>query len=286
MVKCQGLVKYYRKTLAVDHLSFEVKKGEIFGLIGPNGAGKTTTIKMLLGLTRPTAGKIQIKSGIQIGYSPETPYFPGFLTAEEVLYFYGKLQRLKKTQLVKEISIILKKVNLIDYRTRKIQKFSKGMLQRLALAQALLGSPDLLILDEPAAGLDAKGRIEILNLIKELKEEGKTIILNSHILHDVEQVADRGIILNRGRLVTEWDFRQKMINLEISCTYDSDILEALKSIVKRITPTSNGFEVELLAREQIPDIAKMIIMGGGKIYELKETRNLEKIFLQALGGVR
>ncbi|WDV44599.1 ABC transporter ATP-binding protein [Clostridiaceae bacterium M8S5] len=204
MLKCEGLTKKYNKNIVVNNLSFHVREKEVFALLGSNGAGKTTTIKMILGLVKPTAGRIYRDEGVSIAYSPETPYFHGFLSAVEVMDFFSKLQRIPKRSKNNQIEIILKQVGLWDNREKKVRNYSKGMLQRLAIAQSLLGNPDILLLDEPSAGLDAVGRVHILNLIKELKEKGKTIILNSHILGDVQRVADRGIIIDKGKIMKEW----------------------------------------------------------------------------------
>lgn len=204
MLECKNIKKTYKKKCVVDNLSFRVEEGEVFALLGANGAGKTTTIKMILNLTRNDGGKIVKRNNISIGYSPDTPYFPQFLSGYEILEYYGKLQRISHKQLKKQISDLLLLVGLEEDKV-KVKNYSKGMLQRLALAQALLGEPELLILDEPTAGLDALGRIEIINIIHNLKEQGKTIIINSHILNDIERVCDRGIILHKGKLLREWN---------------------------------------------------------------------------------
>lgn len=204
MLECKELRKSYKKRQVVDDLSFEVKKGEAFALLGSNGAGKTTTIKMILGLVQKESGEINIDEGIHIGYSPETPYFPPFLTGKETLVYYAKIQKIPKSQVDAQVSELMEEVGLEDNKT-KVKYYSKGMLQRLALAQSLLGNPELLILDEPTAGLDALGRLEIMELIGTLKKQGKTVIINSHILNDIERVCDRGIIIKKGKLMGVWD---------------------------------------------------------------------------------
>ncbi len=201
MITCNNLVKYYDGTKVLDGLNFQVKEGEIFGLLGPNGAGKTTTIKVILGLTELDSGEVIKNSDIHIGYSPETPYFHPFLSAYEVMLFYAKIQKIPMEDAIKQTVDFLKTVGLESEMHKKVKKFSKGMLQRLAVAQALLGEPELLILDEPSSGLDALGRVEMKKMILKLKREGRTIILNSHILADVESVADRVMIIHKGRLL-------------------------------------------------------------------------------------
>ncbi|MDO5154980.1 MAG: ABC transporter ATP-binding protein [Eubacteriales bacterium] len=201
MIEIKNVVKKYGKRNVVDDISFKVKEGHLFALLGSNGAGKSTTIKMLLGLVKKTSGETKIADGKTIGYSPETPYFPPFFNGLEVIRYYGKLQGIQEPQLSEECETLLKMVGLhVDSQT-KVKSYSKGMLQRLALAQALLGNPDILILDEPCAGLDAMGRIEMLSLIEKMKEQGKTIIMNSHILSDMERVLDEGIIMKNGKIL-------------------------------------------------------------------------------------
>lgn len=204
MLECTNLTKSYKKKCVVNNLSFNVNKGEIFAFLGSNGAGKTTTIKMILGLVGIDSGKVKIAENIRIGYSPETPYFPPFLTGYEVLEYYAGIQKIAKAERKAEIPKLLETVGLENDKTR-VKNYSKGMLQRLALAQALLGNPDLLILDEPTAGLDALGRLEIMQLIEKLKNSGKTIIINSHILNDIERICDRGIIIKKGVQMGVWN---------------------------------------------------------------------------------
>lgn len=204
MIECVELVKSYKKKRVVDNLSFSVKKGEVFAFLGSNGAGKTTTIKMILGLSKIDSGTVKISDGICVGYSPETPYFPPFLTGMETLLYYAGIQNIPKANRRAEALRLLETVGLEDSKT-KVSRYSKGMLQRLALAQSLLGDPELLILDEPTAGLDALGRHDIIQLVTKLKSLGKTIIVNSHILNDIERICDRGIIIKNGRKMGEWN---------------------------------------------------------------------------------
>lgn len=200
MITISNLSKSYKGKKVVDNLSFTMKEGEVFALLGSNGAGKSTTIKMILDLVKKDSGEIMIPPNTVIGYSPETPYFPPFLTGMEVLSYYGALQKIPQKEQRETGKKLLALVGLEDDNA-KIRFYSKGMLQRLALAQALLGDPDALILDEPCAGLDAMGRIEMLNLIKGMKKMGKTILMNSHILNDMEKVCDEGIIMQKGKVM-------------------------------------------------------------------------------------
>ncbi|MCI8876645.1 MAG: ABC transporter ATP-binding protein [Lachnospiraceae bacterium] len=200
MITVTGLSKSYNGKKVVDDLSFTMKEGKLFALLGSNGAGKSTTIKMMLSLVKKDGGRIEIPEDALLGYSPETPYFPPFLTGMEVLLYYGVLQKIPREKLKVECGTLLHLVGLSEEKT-KIKFYSKGMLQRLALAQAMLGNPSILILDEPCAGLDAMGRIEMIELIMKLKTAGKTILMNSHILSDIEKVCDEGMIMQKGKVL-------------------------------------------------------------------------------------
>lgn len=200
MIEITNLSKTYKGRKVVDNLSFCMKEGQLFALLGSNGAGKSTTIKMILNLVKSDSGVIQVPDGAEIGYSPETPYFPPFLTGLEVLVYYAALQKVSRKEQKEDGKRLMALVGLENDKM-KIRYYSKGMLQRLALAQALIGNPSVLILDEPCAGLDAMGRMEMLELIGNLKREGKTILMNSHILNDMEKVCDEGIILQKGKVV-------------------------------------------------------------------------------------
>jgi len=190
-------------------ISFEVEQGEIFGYLGPNGAGKTTTLKCLLGLIFPEKGKIEIlgqphlsiAAKARIGYLPENPYFYDYLTAQEFLQFYSQLHLIKKSEQDTKIPALLKQVGLQGAADLQLRKFSKGMLQRIGLAQAILNDPDLVLLDEPLGGLDPLGRKEIRDIIAKLREAGKTVFLSSHILQDIEMICDRVAIIVAGRIV-------------------------------------------------------------------------------------
>ncbi len=203
MITLKDVKKTYQGRDVVKNLSLTIHKGEVFALLGANGAGKTTTIKMILGLTKVSAGSIEIREGSRIGYSPETPYFPPYLTAMEVMQYYAGLGGNKAKKDKTYLKGLLELAGLEDDKT-KVKNFSKGMIQRLALAQALIEDPDVMILDEPTAGLDALGRRHNLDLLRKMKEQGKTIIINSHILHDIEAICDRGVIMKKGEVIDNW----------------------------------------------------------------------------------
>lgn len=218
VIETNNLSKVYeskfskQKVNALNNFTFSVEKGEIFGLLGPNGAGKTTLIKILLGITFPTNGIAKIfgkdsktcKWKKQAGYLPENHKFPSYLNGEQVLNFYGQLSGLNNgAELSKKIDEKLELMKLSQWRKTKIKKYSKGMMQKLGLAQALLNEPELLFLDEPTDGVDPIGRKEIRDILTGLKSQGKTIFLNSHLLSEVEMICDRVAILNKGDLIKE-----------------------------------------------------------------------------------
>ncbi|MGA2866231.1 MAG: ABC transporter ATP-binding protein [Verrucomicrobiota bacterium] len=217
VIRIQGLVVEYpargfgqSATVAVKDLNLDIYQGEVFGFLGPNGAGKTSTMQVLLGFQPPTRGAayiygVDVREPIarqRIGYLPELTYYYKFLTAEELLRFYGRIFRLPRAQLESRITAVLKLVELEPVRKRLIKTYSKGMQQRIGLAQALINHPDLLILDEPTSGLDPPGRMQVRELIHRLKTEGRTVLFSSHELGEVETVCDRIAIINRGELVT------------------------------------------------------------------------------------
>ena len=197
-----------RKVRAVEDLSFEVRRGEIFGLLGPNGAGKTTTIKMLLGFVRPSSGKAWISDAPagslaarrKLGYLPENPALYEFLRGDEYLVFAGRLCGLAIAEARRQTKALLERVGLAGRADRPLSKFSKGMVQRLGLAQALIGNPETVILDEPMSGLDPIGRKDVRDIILQLREEGRTVLFSTHILSDVEAICDRVGILVEGKL--------------------------------------------------------------------------------------
>jgi ABC-2 type transport system ATP-binding protein len=199
------------KKVAVQGLNLSIYPGEVFGFLGPNGAGKTTTMNVLLGFVRPTEGEAYIfgtnvRDPIarqRIGYLPELTYYYKFLSAEELLRFYAKIFRIPKKEVEQRIDAVLRLVELEHARKRPIKTYSKGMQQRVGLAQALINNPDLLILDEPTSGLDPLGRMKVREIIQRLKQEGKTVFFSSHEMGEVETICDRVAIMNAGELKTE-----------------------------------------------------------------------------------
>ena len=254
------------RLVAVRDLSLEVQEGEVYGLLGPNGSGKSTTLKMLLGLVTPTSGTAEVfghdsrefAARSEVGFLPENPYFYKFLTGEETLRFYGRLCGLHGPQLKNRVDELLALVGLEDARHRRVGGYSKGMLQRIGLAQAIVQDPRLVVLDEPTAGVDPAGSRQIRDLILSLKERGMTVLLTSHLLEQVQEVCDRVGIMARGRLLREG-------NLDDLISVDSQT-----QFVVENAPPQLAAEIEaLIARS-----------GATLVATRKPQRTLEKVFLE------
>ena len=271
-VSLQNLTRIYpvplrrEKLVAVRDLSLEVQEGEVYGLLGPNGSGKSTTLKMLLGLVTPTSGTAEVfghdsrafAARSEIGFLPENPYFYKFLTAEETLRFYGKLCGLRGAVLRKRIDELLALVSLEDARHRRVGSYSKGMLQRIGLAQAIIQDPRLVVLDEPTAGVDPAGSRQIRDLILGLKQRGMTVLLTSHLLEQVQEVCDRVGIMARGRLLREGD------------------LDELVSV-----DNQTQFVVENAPPQLAAEIEALVAKSGAQLVATRRPqRSLEKVFLE------
>ncbi|MEN8193416.1 MAG: ABC transporter ATP-binding protein [Bacteroidota bacterium] len=223
---------------ALNDFSLSVSKGEIFGLLGPNGAGKTTLIKILLGVVYPTTGSANLlsepitnyKIKSRIGFLPENHKFPNYLTAEQTLKYFAKLSGVNHSNLNERIDELLALVKMSEWKKTKIKKYSKGMMQRLGLAQAMINEPELIFLDEPTDGVDPIGRKEIRDILIDLKERGTTIFLNSHLLSEVEMVSDRVAILNKGKLLKEGSVKELTTSEEIYEIETSNVLPNIYSI--------------------------------------------------------
>ena len=251
VIEIRNLTKIYRdfwgrkKVRAVNSLSLEVQKGEVFGLLGPNGSGKTTTLKMLLGLLFPTEGDIRIlgqpaenvDKNQRIGYLPEESYLYRFLNAEETLDFYGRLFDMTKAERKQRTAELIEKVGLKDARRRQLKEYSKGMTRRIGLAQALINNPDLVLLDEPTSGLDPIGTREMKDLIVQLREEGKTVVMCSHLLADVQDVCDRIAILYSGELKVMGRVDQLLTDQDetqlLTSKLDDSVLSEIKEVLAR-----------------------------------------------------
>ncbi|MBK6772030.1 MAG: ABC transporter ATP-binding protein [Ignavibacteria bacterium] len=283
------------KILALNNFSFEVESGEIFGILGPNGAGKTTLIKILLGITHRTNGDIKIfekeisdeSYKMKIGYLPENHKFPNYLTGEQVLYFFGKLSGLTGTEVKKRADEYLGLMDMQKWRKTKIKKYSKGMMQRLGLAQSLLNNPELVFLDEPTDGVDPIGRKEIRDILNNLKSQGKTIFLNSHLLSEVELICDRVAILNKGSLVKEGKVGEitsasnnyKFITSEISEKILNDLLINFKAVIH----SRNEFVYNTINIEDLNKIIDFLRENKILIHSVnREKDTLENMFINLI----
>ena len=314
MITVQGLTKRYARTVAVDNVSFEVTKGEIVGFLGPNGAGKTTTMRVLTCFLPPTGGTatvagydvleqpMEVKR--RIGYLPESP--PLYLEMEviEYLTFVGQLKQLRGQELKKRVDYVIERCSVGDVRTRLIGKLSRGYRQRVGLAQAIIHNPDVLILDEPTAGLDPKQINETHELIQSLAGD-HTIILSTHILAEVEQTCKKVIIINKGKVVAIDSVHNlqnrargaESVRVEVEWrdgALDSTrVLQRLEQVpgvsrvVQKETHEQRGvFEVESLKDRFIrADLARAVVESGWNLNELRpEAMSLEEVFLQLTGG--
>lgn len=273
-VAVRGLTKIFpvplhpnRGIVAVKELNLRIEPGEVFGLLGPNGSGKSTTLKIILGLVSPTRGHTEIfgrdsrlvESREAVGFLPENPYFYKYLTGEETLRFFGRLCGLRGAQLKQRITELLELVGLTRARKRRLGTYSKGMLQRIGLAQALIHDPRLVVLDEPTAGVDPAGSREIRDLILDLKRRGITVLLSSHLLAQAQEICDRVGILADGVLVREGDL-QELIAIENQT--ELVIADAPPQLVNEIESVINRSNAKLIERR-------------------KSTTTLERLFLEA-----
>jgi ABC-2 type transport system ATP-binding protein len=258
---------------AVSDVSLCVSRGTIHGLLGPNGAGKTTTLKMLLGLVKPSAGRFEIL-GVEaaepgarapLGFLPEQPYFPSQLTAGEALTLYGRLSGLSKPEIAAQIPVLLGRVGLEGRERAVLSRFSRGMLQRLGLAQALLGNPSVLVFDEPASGLDPVGQRDVRNLMLELRTQGVTVLLSSHQLSEVENVCDEVTILNRGAVAAVGNI-DALLNVVGQASFRVRGKSELPSAVReRVTQTalSGGVWVLSVAQDDVRAVVDAFDDAGG-----------------------
>lgn len=272
VIETRNLTKIYRdfwgrkKVRALNSLSMDVHKGEVFGLLGPNGSGKTTTLKLLLGLLFPSEGSISIlgrpasdvEKNERIGYLPEESYLYRFLNANETLDFYGRLFKISAKERRERADELIEMVGLQDARRRQLKEYSKGMTRRIGLAQALINNPDLVMLDEPTSGLDPIGTREMKDLILKLKEQGKTVVMCSHLLADVQDVCDRIAILYSGELKVEGRVDDLLKSREQTQLLTSTLDESALTEIKQVLAKHNA---ELIQVDQ-------------------PTTNLEELFLR------
>jgi ABC-2 type transport system ATP-binding protein len=294
--KTYGRLSGARKEAVVD-VSVTVSPGTIHGLLGPNGAGKTTCLKMLLGLVRPSGGRFELlgvdsrKAGARsrVGFLPEQPYFPQQLTAAETMTLYGKLTGLSSSEIAEQVPALLERVGLEGAEKTLLSKFSRGMLQRLGLAQALLGSPEILVLDEPASGLDPVGQRDVRNLMLSLKGEGKTVLLSSHQLSEVETVSDEVTILHLGRVAARGHI-DDLLNVSgqtsIRAAGDGDLPGAVAALVSDVA-VSGSTVVFSVPDADVRAAVEGLYDSGWKIMQIQPKRaSLEDYFAALLEEYR
>ncbi|MBO9326624.1 MAG: ABC transporter ATP-binding protein [Roseiflexus sp.] len=298
VVECRELTRRYGDFVAVDSLNLTVRKGEIFGLLGPNGAGKTTTILMLLGLTEPTSGSVRVLGldptrqplsiKARVGYLPDQVGFYDGLTARENLIYIAKLNGIRGREMQERIRESLEQVGLSDVADRQVRTFSRGMRQRLGVAEVLLKRPQLIVMDEPTLALDPEAVREFLELIRRLKSDGITIMLSSHLLHQVQAVCDRVGLFYKGRMVLEGtvrDLAQRVLGGAYRIHLEAeggpaveDALHRLPDVTYVARDGAQTYHIE--ARSDLrADVARCVIEAGGKVLALSaDIPRLDEIY--------
>src|SRR3954470_5328783 len=282
-----------RPRCVLKPLNLAVEEGEVFGYLGPNGAGKTTTLKILMGLVYPTTGTARIfghsidrpEAKLNIGFSPEQPYFYDHLTAQELLEYYGQLSGIPAGDRSRRAAAALHRVGLKDIDRLQLRKFSKGMLQRASLAQAILHDPKFLFLDEPMSGLDPIGRREVRDLIQELKEHGKTIFFSTHILSDAEALCDRVAVLNHGELKGIGVVRELMSGSEgsVEVLWHGDVGRAQLEALGAKTHGAGAITRAVLPQAQLDAAIDALRKANARIVSVNPVRHtLEDFFIEKL----
>ena len=304
-IQTMGLTKKYGHLIAVNKLDLKVDRNTIHGFLGPNGAGKTTTIKMLLGLLRPDEGKMVVLGKevygdrpdvrSKVGYMPELPKFPKHLKGYELLDIYGRMYGMSEQERRRQIPRLLEMVGLKGRERDPIGKYSKGMQQRIGIAQALLNEPELVILDEPSLGLDPVGMVEVRELVKEVAREGTTVFLSSHLLFEVEQVCSHVTIIHRGVSVVSDTLENVsgmlrgpvVLKVELASLGDG-IVEAIRGLpfVAAISRDGNAVSMELKTNDDVRAlVSQEITRAGGVIVSMSlKGRSLEEVFVQLVAS--
>jgi len=301
IVRVEGLVKDFRpgfgltKRRVLHGITFEVRRGEIFGFIGPNGAGKTTTLKVLMGLIRASAGRAELLGHAvsesefrrEIGFAPESPYFYEFLTGREILSFYARLCDVAPAQIAARVDAVLGEVGLSHAGDARLRTYSKGMLQRIGIAQAIVHDPAVIFLDEPMSGLDPVGRKEIRDLIVRLNAQGKTVFMNTHILSDVEMICDRVAIIVKGRIAYQgaldgFPGERKLFDVMLASLPPDFVEEVEAQLGTKLD--GRGERVTLrLAEKEMNELVQAALVRGARIEEIVRHRDdLETLFLRAV----
>ena len=292
-IELRGVVKTFGRTTALDGLDLVVGRGELVGLLGPNGAGKTTTIKLLLGLARPTAGSGHVLGAplgdratrAHIGYLPELFRYQPWLHGREVLALHAELARIRASDRRTAVTDALDHVGLSDRADDPVSGFSKGMQQRLGLAVALLGDPELILLDEPTSALDPIGRIDVRAIVRAARDRGATVILNSHLLTEVERVCDRVVILHHGRAIASGTLDEVVATdgVRLRVTGLDEAGTATLAGFGALAVDGDWLTIRPLAAERIPDVVAAVVAAGGRVHAVDPGRgSLEARFLELL----
>jgi ABC-2 type transport system ATP-binding protein len=306
-IAIEGLTKDFfagfwktRPVRAVDNLNLSVEKGEVFGFLGPNGAGKTTTLKMLMNLLHPTSGRAwildepvdSVSMHRRIGFLPENPYFYDYLTAGELLAYMARLFGISRQVVHRKVGELLEKVGLTGAADTQLRKFSKGMIQRIGIAQALVNDPDVVFLDEPMSGLDPLGRREVRQVVSALKSGGVTVFFSSHILPDVETLCDRVGIMNRGRLQAAGHLNEILkMRIEghevILAGADRAIAAGLSSMSDQMTAHGDRLCLRAATSAQVESIVKCALANGAVLISVNPIRpSLEDYFFREISSAR
>lgn len=303
VIETTDLTKKYGSLVAVDKLDLKVKADTIHGFLGPNGAGKTTTLKILVGLLKPDGGSVSVlgqdlgwdKPGVRsrVGFMPELPKLPKHLKGRELLDIYGRMYGMTKEARGKQVPRLLDMVGLRERGDDLIGTYSKGMQQRLGLAQALLNEPELVILDEPSLGLDPVGMVEVREIMKGISKEGVTIFLSSHLLHEVEKVCTHVTIINKGVAVASGTLKQISAKVKGPVTIEAEVDKLSKAVIKKVkelpfvTDVSKDGKkllVEVKTRDDVrSQVSEAITAGGGIVISMSlKGKSLEDVFMDLL----
>ena len=290
-IATRGLRKVFGEKIAVAGLDLAVERGEVFGFLGPNGAGKSTCVKMLLGLIRPTSGEAMVlgapaghvETRRRVGFLPELFRFHDWFTGEEMLTAHGRLYGLDGPPLRRRVAELLDRVGMSEHRRRRVGDYSKGMTQRIGLAQALLNEPDLLFLDEPTSGMDPGGWRMVREIIRAEKTRGATVFLNSHLLGEVEKTCDRVVFMREGRVVDAMplhEAREVAVSIRAG-NLPADVAERLPGV----EVTEAGVRLTLASEDEIPGAIAALVGMGARIFEVSTERpSLEQRFLDIVGA--
>jgi len=298
-IEIEGLTKVYGfgtdEVKAVDNLDLTVDRGEVFGFLGPNGAGKTTTVQMLMQIIFPTSGKGNllgrpigdVGARQKIGYLPELFQFHNFLRADEFLNFHARLYGVPSDRRLSRVHEVLELVGLGDSINSRIRTFSKGMLQRIGIGQAIINEPELLFLDEPTSALDPMGRRDVRDLILQLRDQGTTVFLNSHLLSEVETTCTQVGILNHGKLIRVGNLDSLMqpthcVDIRVD-DLSFEVMEKIRAMATSVENNDGEMTVVLESEDQVPELARMIMDSGALMREFTpRSQQLEEIFLQTI----